>query len=1031
MKNTSIIKSLMSNKAVVYFTMLMIFAFGLNAYQTIPKQEYPDTTMPGCYIKIVYPGATPKELEDQVIKPIEEELIEMEDYFYEKSMIYDSMGLILFVVEPSLSEDAIEDRWMDLDKIIDKIKPTLPSGVSDIIIDTDLMAMPHVIYALSGERYNTEQLIHYSEALKGLIKAQEGIEKVELSGDEDKEVLIKVEVEKLAHYGLTLSELKGLLMGQDMIMPLGTMDTGASIVKVRSNSGIHSIEALEKMIIKRQGQGGQVITLDRVARINFDEDPTFIAKVNGVESILIAAYYKDDSNIIDGGQRLRQVVGDFQNQLPQGLNIDEVTFVSENVEESINEFVWSLIQGMVIVLIVICLGMGIRNSLMVSLAIPLAVMVTFVVMNLLGMKFHLLSLAALILVLGMLVDNSIVVSDAIQGKIDSGEDKLEACVDGVREVAIPVLSSTLTTIAAFSPLLMLPAAMGAFIGSIPRIVIMALTASYVIAMLVIPVLAFTFFKPSVRKEKTQRIKGLFKYLLNHGLRHRMITMTIAVVLLVAVMILSGFLEKSSYPTEDRPFLYVNVETEFPTDLRRSEKIIDNIQAYLLEQEEVHHCFSTVGGDFPRFHMSVTYRGSGKNMGQLILQFDLNRSNRFESNGAFVDYLQYGLNEKIIGAKVEVKEFEMTGDGSPIQVRLLAEDMEHLRAVGQELTDMLYNVEGTKNVVNDIDGKEYTYEFNISEDMAVGHGMTSLNLQNEMNLALLGQEVATLHMNNEDYPIRLIGDVTSDEELRHIPIRSQVTKGITPLKVYGTMTLRDQITRFVRYDNMPSVTISASPLNGYNSIAIQTQLEDRFKEMGYKDIRLVSEGEKGKLERGTGDMRMAGLLAVFLVYSILILQFKSIIQPVIIVLTIPLSFIGAMAALLILKQTLSLFAILGFLSLFGVVVNNGIILIDCINRELAKGLHVYDACKKAVDIRVRPVMLSTTTTVFGLLPLTISGGDLFRPMAIAFMGGLMISTFLTLIIIPVIFSSVHIWQRRIIKFIIKISAKHLENTPKTV
>ncbi|MCG8501426.1 MAG: efflux RND transporter permease subunit, partial [Firmicutes bacterium] len=598
-----------------------------------------------------------------------------------------------------------------------------------------------------------------------------------------------------------------------------------------------------------------------------------------------------------------------------------------------------------------------------------------------------------------------------------------ACINGARAVAIPVLSSTLTTIAAFSPLMMLPEAMGAFIGSIPRIVIIALTASYIIAMLFVPVFAYTFFKKSKARNKKHRIKYIFTKVLSHAIRHRAITIGIAVISLVLVIMLAGMLEQSSFPTEEKDILYINIETEYATDFNKSKDVVRKIEEFLKQQEEIETCYSTIGGDFPRFHMSVAYRAKAKNMAQTILKFDLTKTHRFSSNAEFVDYLQKGLNRNVMGAQMEVKEFEMTGDGSPIQVRILSEDKEALKEIGQEITDILYNMEGTKNVMNDIEGEIYNYKFAINKEQALGMGMTSAEIQNEMNIALMGRKIGVYRENEKEYDIKLKGNINDIEEFKNLPLRSSMTNLVSPLKKFGTVALESEVGKLIRYDNMPTVTISGSPLAGYNAIKIQTALEKAIEEKGYKNIELISEGQKGEMERSTGDMSLAGLFAIFLVYTVLMVQFKSIFQPLVIIITIPLSFIGSILALLVFRETISIFAILGFLSLFGVVVNNAIILIDYINGEREKGAEILEACKTAVSARFRPVMLSTTTTVFGLLPLALSGGVLFRPMALAFMGGLLISTFLTLIVVPVIYSSVEI---RIRKHKIKLHDRYAVN-----
>ncbi|RKD33927.1 efflux RND transporter permease subunit [Thermohalobacter berrensis] len=995
------------NRQVTIFVVIILIILGIYSYYVVPKQEYPDVSAPAAMITVVYPGASPEDMEKLVTSKIEEKIIELDGYDYSNSFSQNSISAILVVLDMNLTETEINDVFDDLRRKIDDLKDELPDGIQAVNINTNLIDTAGMLINISGENYSYGQLKYYSERLKGRLMEINGIKKIDILGEQKREVKIEVNIGKLNHYELSLEDIVKILSAQNIQIPAGSIEYEDYKINITPTGLFQSVEEIKNMIIDISENTGAIIRLKDIADVYIGlEDSNYKVKYNGKNAIMLSGYFKQEQNVVHTGKKVGKVIEEFKRDIPNDLTIEEVVFQPENVQESITNFTINLIEGIIIVIIVVMIGMGLRNSTVASLAIPLSVLITFSVMNLISAKIELITITGLIMALGMLVDNSIVVTDAIQAKLDKGEEKKVACIKGAKEVAIPVLSSTLTTIAAFSPLLFLPRAVGQFAGGIPKMIITSLIASYIIAMMVTPVTAFMFFKKNKRKLKIKDlgIKIFFEKMLNIGIKNKGKTLIIGIVFLIISLLIGSILPMEYYPTSDKEIIYIDIETEY-IDINKTEEIVKKVEKFLEKEKEVVDFTTSIGKGLPKFDISILPQVDSTNFAQILTRVDLKKGGRFKSNTEFVQYLQEIYNKNIVGAEVKVKELEITSMGAPIQVRVTGDDMEKIKATVEDIKSTLSKIEGTRNIDDDLDERIYEFLLDIDTDKSILKGITKYDIQNEINIALMGREASVLRQEGKEYDIVIKGNINSINDLENLAIKSSITGNKVFLKQIADINLKSSIPVIKRYNGKRAIAVTSEVKPGYNAVEVQTVLEEKINKKIYKDVNIIYEGEKAELENDLGNIGIAAVFAIFMIFIILMVQFNSIIQPFIILISVPLSIIGSIFALLIFRQPLSLFGFLGIVSLIGVVVNNAIILIDYINRERAKFISIDEACKKAVNARFRPVILTTITTVLGLIPLAISGNDLFKPMAISFMGGLMVSTLLTLVIIPVTYGLV--------------------------
>ncbi|MBA1336610.1 MAG: hypothetical protein HPY66_3045 [Firmicutes bacterium] len=999
----ALVYSAIKNRKLTLFVVGLSIIFGLYSYYATPKQEAPDLDAPVAVITVVYPGASPEDVEKCVTSKIEDEIVEISGYGYAHSYSGNSISTVIMRLEYGTD---IDSAWTELRRRMNDLQVHLPDECTEIQVNTNLVDTAGFILSVSGDGYTGKQLEEYARDIKKELGRVQGVSRIDILGAQDEEVVVEVDVGRLNYCGLSLEDIANIIKVQNAEIPAGSIGEGGTRINVTVPGAFTSIGEIENTIVDVSVENGSVLRLGDIASVTIKPGEKNVrTKHNGRNAVLLSGYFKQDENIVLSGKKVENRIIQLAKELPEGVDVEKVLFQPEDVRKSVNSFALNLLEGMIFVIIVVFAGMGLRNAIVVSTAIPVSILITLIAMYLLGIKIHQISIAALIVALGMLVDNAIVISDAIQNRMDRGDGRMDACVEGVREVAAPVFTSTLTTICAFMPLLFLSSIAGEYISSLPKIVMTALFSSYMIALFVTPTLAFIFFRQGEKSRREYRIRGYFRSMLETGMERErtMLKYAVPVILLTALMV--SQLGLQFFPRADKNIIYIDVKTERNSGIDTTEGIVDRVSEILGEQPEVTGFTAAIGGGLPKFYNTTPVVTASPDTGQIMVTLDLKKGGRFRKNSEITDYLQEIFDSRITGGTVSVKQLEIAEPiGSPIRVRITGRSMQELREASQNIKGILSAINGTVNVEDDYSEKAYEYRINIDNDKASYFGISKLDVQREVSIAVHGLTASVYREAGDDLDIIVKSSIKRKEDLDNLAIKSSITSDKITLREIAEIVLEPQIQTIKKYDRNLAVMVTSDVRSGYNPIRIQKRLTRQLDKMDMKGVEIMFDGEKEKIAENFGNIGTSAIFAVMLVFAVLLFEFKSFIQSLVILITIPLSVVGSVLGLYIFRQPLSFTALFGMVSLMGIVVNNAIVLVDYINNERKLGKGISEACIQAADKRFRPIMLSTVTTVTGLIPLVLSGSEMFRPMAISLMFGLTLSTLLTLVVIPVAYKA---------------------------
>lgn len=998
-----LIKSAVREKKVTILISIIILLYGIFSYYYLPRQENPDVTSPSALITTVFPGASAEDVKELVTKKIEDEASKIDGIENIESISNNSFSAVIVTINYDVDREA---EWDKLRNGIDILKPKLPDGCYSPIIDTESMVeTAGMIVSISGENYSYDQLEGFAEDFKYNLINIDGFSKVEIEGKVDKKIYARLDMEKLNLYAISVEDIYNLFKIQNVEIPSGSIKTESGKINVKVPGSFENIKDIKNLIIFASESGG-IVRLSDISNVFFGEEDDKRYLNNGNNAILITGYFKENKNIVLIGDEINKSIEETKQMLPDDVEVYNVTFQPQDVRKSINDFIFNLIEGIIFVVIVVLLGMGIRNALVVSAAIPLSILSTFTIMKILGIELHQISIAALIIALGILVDNSIVIADAVQVKINEGLDSKKAAIIGAKESAGPVFSSTLTTVAAFATLIVLPGEAGEFAKSLPMVVIIALTASYIVAMLVTPTLASMFFEENKKMDKqNSRSRKVFNKMLNIGLKHgKFSILCVFTILIISIGIGVFILPLEIFPYTDKEYIYIDVKNEKKGDADSTSDLTYEIEKLLKEEKTIENITTSIGGYLPKFYLTIATGAESEDFSQLLLKIDLDKDEKFNNKEEYALYLQKKLEDNIPGAEINVNLLAITAPGSDIEIRLLGSNRENLYKAAENVKNELTELESTYNVNYDITKDEYEYYLNIDTDEATLLGLTRYDIQRQINIALNGA-TATIYKNKgKEYDIYLESNISNISMLENLAIKSSFTGNKILLKQVADVELRKVMPTIKRYNRMTSVEITAEIKPGYSAQNTQSYIENNILPgIDLRGMKVSFGGEKETISKYLKGIGIAALLALAAIYIILLIQFNSLLQPAIILMTVPLSIIGSIFGLLIFKQPFSFTAGLGLASLIGIVVNNAILLIEYINRARKEGMKVKKACINSVQKRFRPIMLSTITTIMGLVPLAFSGSSFFTPMAVTLMCGLLVSTIFTLVIVPTMYN----------------------------
>ena len=996
------------NRRFTLVLMLLLVILGIVSLMTMPRSEDPQFDFPASMIRVVYPGTNPLDMEKLIVDPIEEAIKELDDIRVLKSDIED--GLAVVRVEFLYGTDP-QEQYDDIVAEVAKIRDQLPSDIPVLAIDRISpidVSIIQIALMSESQSYNTLRLL--GETLEKRIERIPGIKKATTEAYPEQQLQVQADLARMQELGIGLEDLIGAIQASGVNLPGGHVLAGKRRFTVRTSGDFKDIESLERTAVV--STPGRVVFVKDIADITFaDALPSYQARFQGTRSIFVTVVQRKGSNIFTIMDAIKTTLNDFERELPEDIAIGIAHDQSESVDERVSQFFNSLVQGLILVGLLTILFLGIRSAIVIILAIPLSVFIGLGWVDIAGYGLQQMTIAGLVIALGLLVDNAIVVTENVHRFLRRGLSPMEAAAKGASQVGWPVISGTLTTILAFLPIMLLQTGAGIFLRSMPVTVILTLLASLIIALSLSPLLASLILrgqdsKPPLFLRGLQTFtQGPYKTMLTGALRFPVLILALAIVSLASSVMLAGTLGVSMFPKAEKPMLLVNVELPEGSSFQQTDDAVRQVEDIVKDYPMVRSVISNIGKDNPRIYYNIFPKRQVPNYAQVVVNLHTGRLSEVEP---FVEMLRKDF-DRIVGAKVVVKEL-LQGPPyeAPIAFRIMGDDLDQVLTVSRDIENIIAATPGTVNVDNPLDNPRVELNVSINREKAAMYGVAISSIDQVIRASLVGVPVSQFRDHaGEDYPIVVKG-LSSNNEPRLEDFDRMMVKSVTgqliPIKQIVKLEMQDALPRVQHHMTERMARITADLLAGYQAEPVTNAIRAELDQYSWPDgITYQVGGEQEQRVESFAGMTKVLLIALLGIFAVLVLQFNSFSQPLVIFTAIPFAVTGMIMALWFAGFTFSFTAFIGLTSLVGIVVNNSIILVDYTNQLRRGGMELKEAILEAGQVRLLPILLTTMTTIGGLLPLTLSGSMMWAPMGASIIGGLLVSTLLTLFVVPVLYS----------------------------
>ena len=1003
--NTCITETAIKKNRISVALILFFFIGGIFAYFAMPQAKDPKFVIRTAVVVTQFPGATPERIESLVTIPLERKIRQIEQIDHIESISKNGVSTIYVYIQERYKK--MTPIWDEIRKKINQVR--LPQEAAKPFLNDSYSQVFGTMVTLVGEGYSYSELETIANQVKEELLNIRSIGQVDILGLQKQYIYIEFSNAKLSEVGISPDELGEIIRKRNIITPGGSVTIGPQRLILEPTGNLNSLEELGKTIIPIKGKSNVVYLEDIVnIRSGYSEPADPLTRSNGEQALVLAITLSDGSNIIELGDAVKEKIAFLESQYPIGIEFKLAFDEPKLVETIINNFMQSLVLSIVIVIGVMFLTLGWRTGLIVATLIPTAIATSFFFMWQFNIGLNQVSLAALIISLGLLVDNAIVISESVIVKMDEGQTPFQASVGAVNELRVSLLTSSLTTAAAFLPIYLAESSAGEYTSALFEVVTITLMSSWVLSLTLTPMMTYLFLKRNDGPQFTYNnpLCNTFKSLLTYSLKYQKLSVIGVGSLFVVSLYLFGFIPKIFFPPADQPSLIVRIALPLGSDIEETRKTVREMELYLEQKkpEYIHDYTSFIGKGTPRFWVTNTPTGSAPEYAEILI----NATSLDAYDVLQKQIEEFGFNH-FSTAYVTVKKLDNGPPvKTPIQVRISGSENRVLQQKANDLKVALSEIYGTKAVSDDWDKWAEKLVVNINPALAHHAGVTYSDIANSLQTALTGREITQYRTNNKTIPIVLRSnhDLTSDlamleSTLVFVP---QTGKSV-PLTQVADIDILWKPPKIIRRDGLHTITVGAELMEGVTAFDIKEKLDKYLEEeewpLGY------SYAYGGEIE--SSDMAQKAVSAKFPIAAMIILillmtQFNSLRRTGLILMTIPLAIIGVVFGLLITKSYFGFMTYLGVISLTGIVINNAIILIERIEYELdVTKLSPQDAIIEAAQRRMRPIMLTTMTTIGGLLPLWLTGGPLWEPMAIAIIFGLAFATVLTLGIVPIFYS----------------------------
>lgn len=990
---------------------------GMAAYVNMPRAEDPGFTIRIAIVLTYFPGAGPERVELLVTDKLETAIQELPEIDFIES---DSKtGASVITVRVLSAYKDMRPIWDDLRRKVDEAAQELPAGTVGPFVRDELEEVFGTILTVTGEGFSYAELQTVADEVRDELLRIRDVAKVNLYGERDERIFVEYRNARLAEIGLSPYQLQAILQSRNIVTPGGDITTEDEKIVLEPSGSFERIEDLESTVIDTP-LSGQLVFLRDVARVyrGYVDPPGSIVHASGEPALALAVSLREGGNILALGEQVLEVIDRLEVTYPHGIEFDVVHFQPEAVEDKIDGFVGNVLQAIAIIIAVTLLTLGARAGFIVSTMIPATMVISLLILSLLGLGLNQMSLAGLIIAVGMLIDNGIVVSEAITVALAEGRDRLEAIVDAVREHQIPLLTSSLTTAAAFLPIYLAPNEAGEYTGSIFIVVLVTLICSWILSLTLIPLLSFHFLsvRPEAGEEKEAPYLSLYVEYLDLALTHRRTALAaVGGAFILAVGLFNLAVPNIFFPPSERPILAGELRLPRGAPIEKTATTVERLEAFIRDslavgedrRRGVTNWAAFIGeAGAPKYRLNYVEELASPEYAYFLLNLTSRRlvSDVAERLEAYVFRTFPDATSRFappqLGPPVT----------SPVEIRLSGRDTDVLFDILDQVKSRLEAVPGTRNV--DDDWGQRTKKLTVVVDQARARraGVSSRDVAISLQTALTGFETTVFREEDEEIPVVLRSAEGVEYDAANIaglPVFAQATGRSVPLSQVAEVSLEWEPSVIVRRNLIRTVNVRADVAEGVTAFDVNAEIvpwlenESREWDRGYF-FELGGDAEESRKAQAAIGTKVP-IMALVIVF-LLLAQFNSFRKALIVLLTIPLGFIGVVVGLILARSTFGFMTLLGIVALAGIVINNAIVLLDRVRIEIEENeLPPSRALVEAGKRRIRPILLTTATTVLGLLPLWWGGGPMWAPMAIAIIFGLMVAAPLTLLVIPVLYA----------------------------
>ena len=1010
----------LENNRVTIVALLVVVLLGLAGYQTMPRDSMPPYTIRVASVVTRFPGAGPERVEALITSKIEEVAQELPELKTVTSESRTGLSIVSVTLKQEVPPDKLQAVWDRLRRKIETIRSNLPEGIQGPEVKDDGIGMVYgIVIGLTGDGFTFAELKAYARDLRDdLIKLPDAAA-VKISGIQEERIYLQFNDARLAELGLSAQKIKNSIASTNIVFSGGEVSLEDERLVLEPTGSYADLEDLGRTLIA-VGKGGSVALGDITRIVRAYQTPQqHLVKINGQPGLSLSVALSKGANIIKLGKEIDQLVALHQARLPLGITFNRVASQDFEVAKSVANFTSNLLQSVAVVLLSMLLFLGLRTGLVVASLIPMTIVSTLFIMGLLNIGLNQVSLAALIMALGMLVDNAIVVSEAIVVKMEKGTDARAAAIESTRELAVPLLVSSLTTSAAFLSFFLAKSTMGEIVGPLFSVISIALLSSWLLSLTMVALLAVFFIRVKQQGSQVEqstfidRLNGQYKGLLLKALKRPYSFTAIIAGLFVLSLFGFGFLPFVFFPDSERNLLTINLNLPLGTKIETTAARVERLEAHIADSLLVNTHrprgvtdWATFVGEGPPSY-DQGYQPGEANSGYAHLLINTSSG---DDNQWVIDRLDAFCFRSFPDAEIRVSTLAGGGGGgTDVAVRITGPDPSELFGLAERVKQKLNELPSTQNIGDDWGPKIKKVAVDIDQSKTQNAGLTNQDIALSLQIGLAGFNTGAFREGDQSIPIILRNESSQNVDVRQlesINIYAQGSGQNVPLGQVAQIVPQWQFAKIKRRGLYRTLTVTCDAKSGFtaqdvtNALVPWLQEDSKSWKQGY---RYALGGESEQSGEALGAVIAKLPLSGFIILMLLVVQFNSFRKTFIVLSTIPLGLIGVVAGLLIFRASFGFFAFLGLISLAGIVINNAIVLLDRIQIELDQsGKKPIEAIVAAAQQRFRPILLTSCTTTLGLVPLYLGGGLMWESMAVAIMVGLLFATVITLLFVPVLY-----------------------------